>query len=572
MITFTVMKSECRYLCYLIGTLSLVFSCQGKEETTSICLEKNSQLLQQLDQTLEMVDTYDSYFNTRVNQYRKMLEDETNLYNIEKCNYKLSELFTHHCLDSALFYLDRTMDLAKQAHNSTVFARSELTKAYLYALGGYYIEAGDVIGRYDLDKLPEECRFAYFQAARKLSFELRIYSMNGSHYLNSPDNFRSDLLKYVKKGSFEWHEILREEAFCNGDIKAQEEHVEKMFELTDEGSNRYATACYYKSTLLRSQPEEELCWLLKSAISDVMSSTKDYQSLLSISLLLYSYGDIEHAFDYIVNHCLPDAILYNGKLRAVQVSKILPKIEKRYQEKLQYEKGLGHRYMIALIILVIILVVLMGSLNRRNQKLIKTKTKLYESKIKIESQNEQLVEMNGQLRNLNFRMKEANQVKEEYISLFLCMLSDDINTSRKYKNHVLKHLRRGNSQEIIHEIEQLPPIDEDINQFYKMFDETFINMYPDFVTRFNRLLQPGEEILPKTGELMTPDHRIYALIKLGISDSGKIAALLHYSPNTIYNYKARVKNKAKGNRETFDEQVKNLYTVEEDSKKSPVGS
>ena len=145
---------------------------------------------------------------------------------------------------------------------------------------------------------------------------------------------------------------------------------------------------------------------------------------------------------------------------------------------------------------------------------------------------------------------------QEFIALFLQNLSENISTTRQYKNHVLKYIRRGNDKYLIEEIAALPPIEEDSREFNEMFDKTFVNLYPDFVEEFNALLSDGEAILPKGGYILTPELRVFALIKLGITESSKIASLLHYSANTVYNYRAKIKNKARGDRELFEEAVK----------------
>jgi DNA-binding CsgD family transcriptional regulator len=176
----------------------------------------------------------------------------------------------------------------------------------------------------------------------------------------------------------------------------------------------------------------------------------------------------------------------------------------------------------------------------------------------IRKRQHELLVINRKLTTLNAELQEANKVKQEYIALFLSILSDNINTSRQYKNHVLKYLRRGNDKYLVDEIEALPPIDDDIDGFYKMFDKTFLNLYPNFVEQFNALLAPGESISPKGNDSLTPELRIFALVKLGISDSSKIASLLHYSANTIYNYRAKIKNKAKGDRDKFENYVKEI--------------
>ena len=160
--------------------------------------------------------------------------------------------------------------------------------------------------------------------------------------------------------------------------------------------------------------------------------------------------------------------------------------------------------------------------------------------------------------SLNARIREADKVKQEYITLFLGILSDNISTTRLYKNHVLKTIRQGNTKSLVEEIEQLPPIDNDILDFYKMFDQTFINLYPDFVEKFNTLLVDGAEIVPKGDDILTPELRIFALIKLGITDSSRIASLLHYSANTIYNYRAKTKKKARASKDDFEDAVREI--------------
>jgi hypothetical protein len=86
----------------------------------------------------------------------------------------------------------------------------------------------------------------------------------------------------------------------------------------------------------------------------------------------------------------------------------------------------------------------------------------------------------------------------------------------------------------------------------------FLRLFPTFIEDFNALLKPGEEILPAEKDSLNTDLRIFALIRLGIEESSKIAEFLHYSPNSIYAYRARIKNKAAGDREEFETQVKEI--------------
>ena len=254
------------------------------------------------------------------------------------------------------------------------------------------------------------------------------------------------------------------------------------------------------------------------------------------------------AFRYAGDHCMRDAIAYGGKLRPWQVAQFFPDIEKAYADRIDHSQRRMTIMVIAAAVLLVLLAMLLVLIARRQRTLRRVRGELERSKASVEKRN-------ADLENVNAALQESGRVRQEYIALFLESLSEHIDSDRKYKNHVLKYLRRGNDKYLVEEIEALPPIDDDIQAFYRMFDKTFCNLYPDFVEQFNALLADGESILSKGDDLLTPELRVFALIKLGITDSSRIASLLHYSANTIYNYRAKVKNKARVDRATFEQAV-----------------
>lgn len=333
-----------------------------------------------------------------------------------------------------------------------------------------------------------------------------------------------------------------------------------MIECTEVNTPDYARAAYFYAHTFRKEPQnpERQEWLIRSAIADVMCATNDYASLNEISRMLFERGDIDRAFKYLADHCMTDALAYNGKLRAWQISQFFPEIERAYQAKHARQTRRMAGVMAVAVALLIILLLLMIFIFKRQQILDSMRRKLQESYLQIDERNRDLVSINSRLVSLNAQIQEADKVKQEYIALFLSILSENISKTRQYRNHVLKSIRQGKTQMLVEEIENLPSLDDDILEFYKMFDETFVNLYPDFVERFNGLLADGAAIVPKGDDILTPELRIFALIKLGITDSSKIASLLHYSANTIYNYRAKIKNKARGSRDEFEAAVRNI--------------
>ena len=142
------------------------------------------------------------------------------------------------------------------------------------------------------------------------------------------------------------------------------------------------------------------------------------------------------------------------------------------------------------------------------------------------------------LKKTNLDLIEANAAKEEYLGLFLSMCSG-------YLDKLRKTLTR----------EQY---DAELKNFYKTFDTSFLSLYPTFVEDLNALLTEEGRIVVKEGELLNTELRIFALIKLGITQSSHIASLLRYSVNTIYNYRAQVKNAALSDRDNFEENVRKI--------------
>src|SRR5690606_19238282 len=102
--------------------------------------------------------------------------------------------------------------------------------------------------------------------------------------------------------------------------------------------------------------------------------------------------------------------------------------------------------------------------------------------------------------------------------------------------------------------------ESELEELYKNFDVIFLSLYPTFVEDFNKLLSPNEAVLPKHGDLLNTELRIFALIRLGITDSVKISTFLRYSLRTVYNYRTKVRNKAADSRDELEEKVKKIGT------------
>lgn len=533
-----------------IMLLPLVMSCRR---------DHGSSLLTELDSVLEDKATYEAYFSDRIRVLRSVLADQNDREQIYNINKRIADAYKAHCFDSTLHYLQQNRNIAVAVSDPEKVAETDMKIVQAYTMAGYHAEAAEILNRYDPETLPESVWPEFVKASHNFYGEMSAYTSSdasGDNKRELRDHYRTELLKLVPENSHEWYFLMSEEAESYGDMEKAREYAGKMVESVAVNSHDYAKACYYFQDVLPDDDPQKEDWIVRSAIADMMCAIKDYTSLNMLSELLYERGDIDRAFRYAADHCMPDALYFNGRLRAWQISQFFPQLEKAYNER-----NMKHmREMTVLVVVIsfflVILILLFLFIFKRQQILVAVQDKLQASYMQIDSRNRELTDINSKLTSLNSQMQEADKVKQEYITLFLSILSENINTTRQYKNHVLKYIRQGNTKGLMDEIEALPPIDEDIMQFYKMFDETFINLYPDFVERFNELLAEGAAIVPKGDDILTPELRIFALIKLGITDSSKIASLLHYSANTIYNYRAKTKNKARVSRDEFEAAVR----------------
>ncbi len=504
------------------------------------CSDTENEAVSGLDEALRMRKTYESSFLGKINALKNMRVETMPFAEEYRLNARIAEEYSSYSFDSTMSYLNRNQILAIDNNDEERLTETDLQKVNEYVRAGYHVEAANLLQTVRPSFVTPRLKRLWFFVRHSLAGEMMSYSGGLDLYavkFAERNEMRDSLLKYTDPGTFEWYNLNREAALSAKDSTTVRELALKMMEQTEEYSHGYAAACWYYAEGISPKDQRlKLEWLCKSAVSDVMCGTRDYAALNEVARLLFQDGDINRAFRYVADHSLPDALAFNGKLRPWQISCFFPMIEREYEDRLAAQKRRLTASTVVVSVLFVVLAFLLADLFRHHRSLQKT---------------------NSRLETLNLRLEESDKVKEEYIALFLEKVSDNISKTRKIQNHLQKYLRRGDYKYLLDEMESLPPIEDDIKQFYKMFDDAFLNLYPDFVEQVNSLLADGEKITLKDGDL-TPELRICALIRLGVTDSGKMASLLHYSANTVYNYRARIRNKALGPRDKFEEAVKRL--------------
>lgn len=527
---------------------------------SAICLATPKEDLERLEAAMSQIPVYDNLFLTKVGELEDLSHKLTDRNQIYEVYLRLAEAYSSYNYDKALSYLTSNLALAESLRDRSKLIETNLELAKLSTRAGYHMEAMEYLSKYSEEDIPQALLHKYYD----VQWRYMTYLYNNSSVADKPDvkasrgYFRDKLLDMAEPDSWEWNRLKYEDANMRNDSEDLSKYGKAMIETAEENTKEYAESCFFYSLTFKDDKEVRLHWLVSSAVADMITATKDYASLSDLTHILFDWGELERAFRYCVDYSMPDALFYNGKLRPLQISKFFPKVEKEYEVRQAMQKKKSNLALAVLCLLLLSLAATLIILTKRHKTLIRTRNELQASKDMVENKNNQLAEINEELSDMNRKMQDLDTVKQEYITLFLSMLSENISSKRKYMNHVLKCLKTGNSKDLEEEIGLLPPEGEEINEFYRIFDTTFISIFPDFVDKFNALLMEGEGIIPKGPDQLTPELRIYALIKLGITNPGKIASLLHYSSNTIYNYKAKIRNKARDERKTFEKALENI--------------
>lgn len=294
--------------------------------------------------------------------------------------------------------------------------------------------------------------------------------------------------------------------------------------------------------------------MLRACISDLLNCTRENLAMQDLAMYMFKKGDdnILLAERYI-NFAMDDAKNYNNRLRIIEISQKLPVIVSTYREKLSSQNSLMRMALLGVSVLCVFVVVLLYFYSRQNRQLARHRHELSQS-------NRLLSSLNEKLNTINSRLLDTNSRRERLAKLYIDLCAKYIDRLSKFEVLVKRKIKVGQVNDLLNTASSSRLSEEDAATFMNSFDTAFLDLYPSFVTEFNALLREDEQIVPPHKGRLTTELRIYALIRLGVKESSEIAALLFYTPRTIYNYRSTIKSRAR-NRGTFESEVEQLCRV-----------
>ena len=545
------MKKNC-LLCFL-----LFFSCHS-----AFAGESLDSLLNVLDKTIKEADTYVQIKENKLHELKKKAR-KTSPFSVERYNLN-NDIYLEYkaySSDSALHYLNENMLLARQLNDKERELKIQLELSYLLSSIGMYMEAADILNLIDRQTLPSSLLGYYYTCYEHVYFEAGAaqprYKMFASRYAKLSHAYRDSMQVTLDPSSATYLWLRETQLREAGKYDEALEFSDRRLAEASFGTPQYALVAYQRFRLFESmgKKDEHLYYLVLSAISDVRSAIKEQSSLMVLAQELNSKGDLKRAYDYI-NFSWEISQFYKTRLRSWMNITPLSMINGNYQDIIKQQNRELLIYITCVALLALLLVIALIYIYRQMKALSIAKKGLQEVNERLFSLNEELEEVNCHLRSTNLELSESNLIKEAYIARFFKLCSVYVDRLQAYRKLVNKKLQRGQVAELL----KMTHLSNDIvtvevQELYANFDSAFLHLFPNFVESLNALLLPEEQIVLKPDELLNTELRIFALIRLGIKDSSQIAELLHYSVNTIYNYRSRVKTKARVTRDDFEDLV-----------------
>ena len=502
--------------------------------------------LKRLDDIINKKETYQLQKEKQIDALKVQLAHSVDLADKYRLYGSLFDAYLHYQADSALHYINNRKEILPQLNRPELENEIIINRATVLGVMGMYIEAMEELQRIDPQKLDERMLLSYYQTYRACYGWLADYTTNKEEkkkYLKKTDLYRDSIISVMPPET-------------NRTIAAAEKYIvsgkadtalvmlnDALKDVVDERQKVYIYYTLSEAYNMKKDTEKEIYYLILTAIADLESSVREYASLQKLAHLMYEQGDIDRAYKYL-SCSMEDAVACNARLRFIEVTEFFPIIDKAYKLKEEKERAVSRTMLISVSLLSLFLLIAVFFLYRWMKKL--------------SAMRRDLSLANEQMQIVNKELEQTGKIKEVYIARYLDRCVNYLDKLETYRRSLAKLAMASRIEDLFKAIKSEQFIRDERDEFYNEFDKSFLKLFPNFISAFNELLVEEGRIYPKSDELLTTELRIFALIRLGVVDSNKIAHFLGYSLATIYNYRSRMRNKAAGDKDQFEQNVMNL--------------
>ena len=521
----------------------------------------NNQLYKQLDAALAQRAHYVELKEKSLNEikqgakYVTSNEDKLKLYEQLANEYKAYEY------DSAMTYVNKGLILAQKSNNIFFNKRFQLSQTRLLITRGFYAEAKEILQKIEPKEEPRDYQFLYYYTMYGLYNNWSTYCEN-NEFSKNYDLKKVEYLKKAielspKKDAFYYYLMGELYYFSNHPNNNKTiQYYKKALSMEKANSRLHAMTAFALSEVYQKANNLELMehYLLVAAISDITSATKENVALQDIALFIYKHKtrSLNKAQEYI-NLSLEDAYTYKSRLRRIEISSKLQLITNAYTDDIKTTNRLLNIALLVIILLLLGVGISSLFIRKKNRLLKQKKDEITATSAKMEILNEQLHLINDELKN-------TNQKRERLVKVYIDLSYKNIERNQKLRTLAVRKIKANQSKELLSLLSSSSSTERENKEFLTEFDKSFLALYPTFVNELNQQLTESAHIQLKEKGEMPPILRVCALLRLGITESSKIAGILSYSPQTVYNYRSILKNNAI-DKEHFEENVLKLCMV-----------
>ena len=541
------MKQLLYFFCLLA---CIVSGCTGPE---------TSKTLAGLGDTIQKAPVYDSIKYKRIASLRQELGNKNNghtdaIFDIYNKLYEEYKVFNY---DSAFLYARKMKDMALLINDHSRSVRADIQLSFGLLSSGMFKETLDSLTRIDISGVPDSIKAEYYSVMGRYYYDLGDYANDKVHtpvYDSIAGKNIDSALALWKPGSYQFDYFKGLRDLKSGNSNNATQLFENLLAQKALTPHQLAITASTLSDIYiqQGQTEKAIKLLVQATIADIQSSTKETSAAFSLANLLYKKGDVKNAF-VCINKAIADAVFYGARQRKVQVSTILPLIEAEKLNLVESQKQQLILYAVLVTVLLVAVIGLIVVILRQLKKLRIAQKTISEAHFKER-------EINQRLSDSNQLLSDSNKIKEEYIGYFFGTNSAFFSRIEKFKKNLEQKIAYRKIDDIITAVNNIN-LKKEKEELLKNFDMVFLKLFPNFVAEFNTLFEEHDRIKVKENELLNTDLRIFALIRMGVHDTDKIAEILEYSVHTINTYKTRIKNKSVIPNEEFEKQIMKIRTV-----------
>ncbi len=491
--------------------------------------------LAMLDKAIAHAEQYSRQRQARLDSLRDLMLSSTDLRKKWSHAYELSEAWLTFNADSSLHYSQVASRIARRTEDPSLSMRSRLQEIRSLSSLGLILWAGTSFRSIDRSTLAPNLRDEYWRTGRHFSSIAHAFAGDIEPYSHTLDSLYrmcdDSLLASLPVGQPYAQFLAGERMAATGNYLNAREHLLALLGTTPEESNLYGMIAYRVAAIYSMQGDDThyAYYLTLAALSDVKGAVREGWALPELASLLYELNDLDDAYRYI-NFAFREAQQSSARMRTLEMSRAMPLIDEAYRRDLTSSRDDLLLFVVLMSLLLALAVILAVVLWRQIKR----------SRLNA------------------VKLERTSKLQQSYIGNFVGLCSSYAERLDALSKLVTRKLASGQADDLLKMVKS-GRLDEGGHdeEFYKVIDGAILDLYPDFVEEVNALLHPEERVELREKGVLTSELRIYAMVRLGVEESTRIARILRYSVSTVYAYRNRMRNRAI-DRENFDRQIQEL--------------